>query len=203
MRGMLLAVVALALAWPAAGAEREASRARKRTPRPAPKPVTTTKSKRTSVPARKAVPKTDAKGSVTRSVGKQADTAKIKVVPVPPETGLVNSLGMRFVRYGELAVCIWPVRVGDYKYFGRATGTPAVPVASFVQGPDHPVVNVTWKDAVRFCEWLTESERLSGRLSADREYRLPTDREWSTFAGLGTESGATPEARDRDATTGR
>jgi formylglycine-generating enzyme required for sulfatase activity len=35
---------------------------------------------------------------------------------------------------------------------------------------DHPVVNVTWKDAVKFCEWLSAKE--------GKNYRLPTEAEW-------------------------
>jgi sulfatase modifying factor 1 len=40
----------------------------------------------------------------------------------------------------------------------------------FEQTDLHPVVNVTWNDAVAFCEWLSQVE--------DRKYRLPTEAEW-------------------------
>jgi formylglycine-generating enzyme required for sulfatase activity len=40
----------------------------------------------------------------------------------------------------------------------------------FVQTDEHPVVNVSWNDAVAFCEWLTRVE--------GRTYRLPTEAEW-------------------------
>ena len=40
----------------------------------------------------------------------------------------------------------------------------------FAQGNDHPVVNVTWNDAVALARWLTVQE--------GRVYRLPTEAEW-------------------------
>jgi formylglycine-generating enzyme len=41
---------------------------------------------------------------------------------------------------------------------------------SFPQGDDHPVVHVSWNDAVAFCRWLSGTE--------SKEYRLPTEAEW-------------------------
>ena len=40
----------------------------------------------------------------------------------------------------------------------------------FKQTDDHPVVAVSWKDAVKFCEWLSKKE--------DAAYRLPSEAEW-------------------------
>lgn len=42
--------------------------------------------------------------------------------------------------------------------------------AGFAQGDDHPVVNVTWNDAVALAGWLSHQE--------GRTYRLPTEAEW-------------------------
>ncbi len=47
---------------------------------------------------------------------------------------------------------------------------------------NHPVVNVTWEDAMRFCAWLTETLKLGEKETV----RLPTEAEWEfTAAGEG------------------
>jgi formylglycine-generating enzyme required for sulfatase activity len=56
-------------------------------------------------------------------------------------------------------------------------------------------VGVSWNDAVEFCKWLTKRERSTGDLPQDREYRLPTDEEWSAAVGLKSEVGSTPEEK--------
>ncbi|MEY4179830.1 MAG: hypothetical protein RLY70_3404 [Planctomycetota bacterium] len=43
---------------------------------------------------------------------------------------------------------------------------------------DHPVVNVSWNDCIRFCEWLTRRERSSNTIRGDQTYTLPSEAEW-------------------------
>jgi formylglycine-generating enzyme required for sulfatase activity len=56
------------------------------------------------------------------------------------------------------------------KYSWRSTGFP--------QSDSHPVVNVSWNDAMEFCKWL-------GRKGGST-YRLPTEGEWEYACRAGT-----------------
>jgi formylglycine-generating enzyme required for sulfatase activity len=125
-----------------------------------------------------------------------------------------NSLEMRFVPLGRIHMAVWQTRVRDFEAFAKATGYDAVDVMSsaitrdglklttmswknpgFTQTPEHPVVGVSWEDAVQFCAWLTKEEQSQGILTGAQNYRLPTDQEWSQAVGLADAPGATPEAR--------
>jgi serine/threonine protein kinase len=109
-----------------------------------------------------------------------------------------NSLGMRFVPVAGVFFCIWDTRLQDYEQFVQHSDYPASDKwkePGFKQGPDHPVVNVSWDDALAFCNWLTTREQGLGLLPVRMSYRLPTDLQWSGAVGLGTEPGNTPEQK--------
>ena len=52
--------------------------------------------------------------------------------------------------------------------------------AGFEQTDEHPVINVSWNDAVAFCKWLSGKEGHS--------YRLPTEAEWEYACRAGTKT---------------
>jgi serine/threonine protein kinase/formylglycine-generating enzyme required for sulfatase activity len=106
-----------------------------------------------------------------------------------------NSLGMIFHPINGLQFSIWETRVKDYDAFLAAT-PGRTHSTDLDQAPDHPVVAVDRNDAIAFCKWLTQKERRDGLLEKNWEYRLPSDLEWSTAAGIPTERGDTPFQRN-------
>ncbi len=60
----------------------------------------------------------------------------------------------------------------DPKYNWKNVGFP--------QTDRYPVVNVTWNDAAKFCEWMSKKEGVT--------YRLPTEAEWEYACRAGTTS---------------
>lgn len=126
-----------------------------------------------------------------------------KLTPSGPDAGgratFEASLeGLKFAPVGDVLFCTYLVRVKDFAVFAKETNFKPTNWRNpgFEQKPDHPVVNVSWNDAMNFCKWLTERDRKSGLLQDGEIYRLPTDLEWSKAVGLPEENGKTPELRD-------
>ena len=153
------------------------------------------------------VPKPAASAAPALPAAESTLLAKMETPPAPkldpkiaPPSGapVTNSLGMAFSPVGDVQFAIWPTRFKDFEAFASATGLKSSlwRDPGFKQGPDHPVVNVTWMEAVAFCKWLTFKEQREGVLPTGKLYRLPTDLEWSKAVGLPEESGKTAEARD-------
>lgn len=123
------------------------------------------------------------------------DTSRVK--PAEKGQAYANSLSLSFTPLGSgsLLVCTTETTLSAAKAWSKSTGKPLPAQPHFVTEPEHPVVNFSWDDAQAFCTWLTDFERLRNLIPQTARYRLPTDEEWSAFAGLGAEAGATPSAR--------
>jgi serine/threonine protein kinase len=129
-------------------------------------------------------------------------TGKILATATKDEP-FVNTFGMKFVPVPgtQVLFSIWDTRVQDYKTYARDNkvddswtkqAKDGVPAGREL---NHPVVGVSWEDAQRFCQWLTEKESAEGLLPKGLKYRLPTDEEWSWAVGLPPELGTTPEEK--------
>jgi formylglycine-generating enzyme required for sulfatase activity len=102
------------------------------------------------------------------------------------------------VKVGLVQFAVFPVTRAEFGIFAKATKHPGTGWQNpgFPQADNHPVVNVSWKDAQEYCAWLTQRERAAGNLKPDECFRLPTDLEWSEAVGLDPENGKWPEDRD-------
>ncbi len=56
----------------------------------------------------------------------------------------------------------------------------------FTQTDQHPVVGVSWKDAVEFCRWLNDHQQSQGHLPDNYRYALPTEAQWEYACRAGS-----------------
>ena len=80
----------------------------------------------------------------------------------------------------DFSMSRYEVTVGEYKAFCTATNrtTPEAPYWGW--NDQHPMVNVSYNDAVAYCQWLSKALGVT--------YRLPTEAEWEFAANGGTQS---------------
>ena len=88
----------------------------------------------------------------------------------------------------ELGAC--QVTNAEYATFVQSTGHPPPPCRDDPRfsDPSQPVVAVSWIDAVRYCEWISD---VTGR-----RFRLPTEAEWECAARGGAEGRRYPWGDD-------
>jgi formylglycine-generating enzyme required for sulfatase activity len=91
--------------------------------------------------------------------------------PARDEHALDNEQPQHRVAVAEFSIGKYPVTNAQYAAFARAVGQEAPDQRG---KEDHPVVNVSWRRAVAFCEWLSRE--------TGRPFRLPTEAEWEKAA---------------------
>jgi len=77
------------------------------------------------------------------------------------------------VKVKPFAMSIYPVTNREYEEFDPSHREKR---DKYSDQDDQPVVRVSWEDAVRYCQWLSEK--------TGEQYRLPTEAEWE-FAASG------------------
>jgi len=73
----------------------------------------------------------------------------------------------------------YEVTFEEYDLFCEATGEKKPDDNGWGRG-NRPVINVSWNDAVAYCEWLSEQ--------TGEHYRLPTEAEWEYACRAGTQT---------------
>lgn len=74
----------------------------------------------------------------------------------------------------------YPVTVGQYKKYCTATGTSMPSAPEWGWNDNHPMVLVSYNDAVSYCNWLGETY--------GGDWRLPTEAQWEFAARGGNKS---------------
>ena len=96
----------------------------------------------------------------------------------PVNRDFTNGLGQKMIWFGNLGGWVAETETVQSAY-QRVTSTNP----SDHKDPKHPVDSVNWYEAARYCEKLTLFEHGLGNIPPGFHYRLPSDSEWSAFAG--------------------
>ncbi len=89
-----------------------------------------------------------------------------------------NEFPQHPVELSKYAIGKYPVTVAAFQAFVQDSGYgPEGKWEAYAEYANHPVVNVTWNDAMKYCEWLTEKLKDRGM-----RIKLPTEAQWEKAA---------------------
>lgn len=135
-----------------------------------------------SSPAAKAPvsPATNSTPAATNAVPPAQPTNQAPSAPKPPDDHYTNTIGMQFIKVGDLWAGKYLVTQKEYQEIMGSN-------PSEFQGDLRPVDSVSWEDAMEFCKRLTEHEAKElpegFKLPEGFTYTLPTDSQWDALVG--------------------
>src|SRR5258708_23524886 len=116
------------------------------------------------------------------------------------DTGQDNEKPVHRVWVDEFLLASRQVTNADYQRFIRDIAPSSAPPfwsEPAFSRPGQPVVGVSWYEATRYCEWLSDhtdrgTDRDTERGKPGRTFRLPTEAEWERAARGGREGALYP-----------
>ncbi|USW51583.1 Putative sulfatase-modifying factor enzyme, C-type lectin [Septoria linicola] len=90
-----------------------------------------------------------------------------------------NSQPLHEIALQSFKIGKYPVTTREYARFAATTGRYwSSPDQRISHRQNVPATDLTWFDAVAYCQWLTQQWQDSARISLDERVRLPTEPEW-------------------------
>lgn len=83
----------------------------------------------------------------------------------------------------EFRIGLYPIVNRDFKKFVLETSRKWQSPDGFdLEKQNAPATDLSWYDAISYCNWLTCRWHLSGKIPLDEHVRLPTEPEWERAA---------------------
>lgn len=121
------------------------------------------------------------------SADPQEATVKMNVVKLfPGRDWREPALGMEFVWIDDLGIWVGRYMVTNEEFrFYRPNHDSGDYEGLALNRDRQPVVQVSFHEAMAFCDWLSEQSRAANFLGANQLFRLPSHLEWTSFARCG------------------